>query len=85
MKSLSLLRPLGVVLPLFFATACSQTPPTQTRGDARIDRVDREFDIADGITRIAIDNPWGEINVRGPRRARGRHPRGDPASSARIS
>ncbi len=65
MKSLSLLRPLGVVLPLFFATACSQTPPTQTRGDARIDRVDREFDIADGITRIAIDNPWGEINVRG--------------------
>jgi hypothetical protein len=32
--------------------------------DVRIERVDKEFDIANGITRIAIDNPWGEINVR---------------------
>ena len=39
--------------------------PEEMQSDARIDRVDKEFDIAGGITRIAIDNPWGEINVRG--------------------
>jgi hypothetical protein len=65
MKPLLLLRQIGAVLLLSLATACSQTPPTQTRGGARIDRIDREFEITDGITRIAIDNPWGEINVRG--------------------
>ena len=65
MKSSLLVRRIGAVLVVFLATACSPTTPTQTRGGARIDRVDREFEIADGITRIAIDNPWGEINVRG--------------------
>jgi len=65
MKSSFPLRRTGAVLLLLLASACSQAPPTQTRGTARIDRVDREFEIADGITRIAIDNPWGEINVRG--------------------
>ncbi|MET0230941.1 MAG: hypothetical protein ABW186_08440, partial [Rhodanobacteraceae bacterium] len=35
------------------------------RSGARIDRVDTEFEIDSGVTRIAIDNPWGEINLRG--------------------
>lgn len=65
MKSSLLVRRIGAILVVLLATACSPTTPTQTRGVARIDRVDREFDIDSGITRIAIDNPWGEINVRG--------------------
>jgi hypothetical protein len=54
----------GVLAGALFAGACASTPTTM-RGGARIDRVDREFDIPGGVTRIAIDNPWGEINVRG--------------------
>lgn len=65
MKSSPLLRRIGVVLALLLVAACSEKAPTVERAGARIDRVDREFDIDEGITRIAIDNPWGEINVRG--------------------
>lgn len=54
---------------VIFLGACAGAPraPTgpQGRSDVRIERTDKEFDIAKGITRIAIDNPWGEINVRG--------------------
>jgi hypothetical protein len=54
----------GVLVCALLVTACSTTEPAAS-GGARIERVDREFDIPDGVTRIAIDNPWGEINVRG--------------------
>ena len=60
----------GVIGALFLIislvlASCGSGVPTQERAGTRIDRVDREFDIDDGVTRIAIDNPWGEINVRG--------------------
>jgi hypothetical protein len=45
--------------------ACSQTSEPQMRQGARVERTDTEFDIDGGVTRIAIDNPWGEINIRG--------------------
>jgi hypothetical protein len=54
----------GVLAGAVLVGACASAPPV-TRGDARIERVDREFDIPAGVARIAIDNPWGEINVRG--------------------
>lgn len=31
----------------------------------RIERIDKAFDLDAGVARVAIDNPWGEINVRG--------------------
>jgi hypothetical protein len=65
MKSSLLLRRIGAVLALLLVAACSSPQPTEERNGARIDRVDREFEIGDGVKRIAIDNPWGEINVRG--------------------
>jgi hypothetical protein len=55
---------LGVLACALLAAGCATTAPTM-RGGARIERADREFDIERGVTRIAIDNPWGEINVRG--------------------
>jgi len=30
----------------------------------RIERIDKEFDLASVVKRVAIDNPWGEINIR---------------------
>jgi hypothetical protein len=65
MKSFPLLGRAGVVFALLLAAACSEKAPTVEKGGARIDRVDEEFEIDDGVTRIAIDNPWGEINLRG--------------------
>jgi hypothetical protein len=65
MKSSLPARRIGIVFALFLLAACSPKPPTVERGGARIERVDREFDIAEGVTRVAIANPWGEINVRG--------------------
>src|SRR6476660_3392066 len=65
MHSMLPLRRIGVLVAALFATACSQTPQNdQRQGDARIERTDKEFDIDAGIKRIAIDNPWGEINIR---------------------
>jgi len=49
-----------------FASACTPTSQAPAiRSDVRIERTDKEFDIGRDITRIAIENPWGEINVRG--------------------
>lgn len=60
------LRNASVLVAAFLAAACSQTPQSaDERTEARIERIDKEFDLASGVTRIAIDNPWGEINVRG--------------------
>jgi hypothetical protein len=60
------LRLIGVFGGALLAAACSPNAHTpEKRSDVRIERVDKEFDIASGVTRIAIDNPWGEINVRG--------------------
>ena len=59
------LRRMGVLACALLAGACATTADApQMRDGARIERTDKEFDIAKGITRIAIDNPWGEINVR---------------------
>jgi len=55
----------AVVAALLLASCASSTQAPVTRDGATIERTDREFDIANGVTRIAIDNPWGEINVRG--------------------
>jgi len=60
------LRLIGVVGAALLAGACSpSTHAPEKRTDVHIERVDKEFDIASGVTRVAIDNPWGEINVRG--------------------
>jgi hypothetical protein len=59
----------AVAVTCLVGASCMNTRPqalTSRSGQTvRIERVDKEFDIANGITRIAIDNPWGEINVRG--------------------
>jgi hypothetical protein len=56
------------VLVVLVVAGCATKTSAPARGpntsDARIERTDKEFDIARGVTRIAIDNPWGEINVR---------------------
>ena len=56
----------GFVVALLTASACTPSSRTSDSTDAnvRIERTDQEFDIARDVTRIAIDNPWGEINVR---------------------
>jgi hypothetical protein len=64
MPSIHSLRRAGAFVAVLFACACSHQPQTE-QGGARIERVDKEFDLASDITRVAIDNPWGEINVRG--------------------
>jgi hypothetical protein len=48
------------------AASCSGVRPgtERTADDVRIERVDREFDIPAGVTRIAITNLSGEINLR---------------------
>lgn len=38
--------------------------PDRAQAQVRIERVDKEFDLARDVTRVAIDNPWGEINIR---------------------
>jgi len=65
MHAILLLRRFAAVALAAFVTSCTAPVPTMDSSNARIDRVDKEFDIAPDITRIAIDNPWGEINVRG--------------------
>ena len=52
---------------LLLLAGCASSPgaPPANGADVRIERVDREFDLDAGIARVAIDNPWGEINVRG--------------------
>jgi len=65
MHSILTLRRIGVLVFALFATACSQTPQSANqRTDVRIERIDKDFDLATDIKRIAIDNPWGEINIR---------------------
>ena len=48
------------------AGACSGVRPRveHAEGGVRIERVDREFEIPEGVTRIAITNLSGEINLR---------------------
>jgi hypothetical protein len=56
----------SVLSAALLAGACTPAPQTsENRSEVRIERTDKEFDIGRDITRIAIDNPWGEINVRG--------------------
>ena len=52
---------LGTALLL---AACAAPTPRAPAGDVAVERVDKAFDIAPGITRVAIDNPYGEINLR---------------------
>ena len=56
----------GFVVVLLTASACTPSSRTSDSNSAnvRIERTDQEFDIPRDVTRIAIDNPWGEINVR---------------------
>ena len=70
MQSIFALRRICVPCCVFscvlLASACAPAPhPSDKRSDVRIERTDKEFDLSRDITRIAIDNPWGEINVRG--------------------
>ncbi|MEO6688052.1 MAG: hypothetical protein ABIS07_06360 [Dokdonella sp.] len=55
-----------VATALILLAACSASPRKASTGDAqvRIERIDKEFDLAREVTRVAIDNPWGEINIR---------------------
>jgi hypothetical protein len=45
--------------------SCGVDNGKKPTADVRIERVDKEFDLASAIKRVAIDNPWGEINVKG--------------------
>jgi hypothetical protein len=65
MHSIFTPRRVGVLVAALLATACSQTPQdANQRTDVRIERTDKELDLASDIKRVAIDNPWGEINIR---------------------
>jgi hypothetical protein len=63
------LAPRAAALALSGLLAACTTQPRAPNGapqsDVRVERTDSNFDIDAGVTRIAIDNPWGEINVRG--------------------
>ena len=52
---------------IFMLAGCAthSAPTASSKQDVRIERLDKEFDIDRDIARVAIDNPWGEINVRG--------------------
>jgi hypothetical protein len=66
MPSILMLGRAGVLAAALLATACSQTSQnTNGRTDVRIERLDKEYDLASEIKHVAIDNPWGEINIRG--------------------
>ena len=56
----------GVVALLLAACASPShvTAPDATVTAVRTERADKEFDLDASITRVAIDNPWGEINIR---------------------
>lgn len=45
---------------------CAATPraPATSDGGVRTERVDETFELAEGVDRVALDNPWGMINVR---------------------
>lgn len=62
------LLPIRIALPLFLlalAACTTSTPRTETpAGEARLERIDRVFALDPGVTLVAVDNPWGEINVR---------------------
>lgn len=49
---------------LLGACAAPMHAPGSNAADVRIERVDKAFDLDHGIRRVAIDNLWGEINVR---------------------
>ncbi|HEY6941310.1 hypothetical protein [Dokdonella sp.] len=57
---------IALLVVVALAGACSGVRPQveHAPGDVRIERVDREFDIPAGVTRIAITNLTGEINLR---------------------
>lgn len=56
---------LAVVATIILA-GCAGAPPASpvSAEGVRAERVDKTFDLADGVTRIALDNPWGMISVR---------------------
>jgi hypothetical protein len=53
-----------IALGLLAACAPAVRPPVAADTAVQIERSDHEFDLARGVTRVAIENPWGEINVR---------------------
>jgi hypothetical protein len=57
-----------VVVLSALVTLAACTTPTRVRAkddaQVRIERIDKEFDLDRDVTRVAIDNPWGEINIR---------------------
>jgi len=59
-------RRLCILALALVAGACATTARVPSPdANVRIDRIDQKFDLDAKIARIAIDNPWGEINVRG--------------------
>jgi len=57
----------GAVAILLAACAASshRSTPTAALNAVRTERTDKEFDLDASIVRVTIDNPWGEINIRG--------------------
>jgi hypothetical protein len=62
------IRLLCVGVAVLVLAACAAPAPTATRATAtdavHTERTDQEFDLDASIMRVAIDNPWGEINIR---------------------
>lgn len=58
--------PMVAAVAILVGCASVRSPPTTIAADVpvRIERLDQTVDIARGITRVSIDNPWGEINIR---------------------
>lgn len=60
-------RPFVLLVAAIALAACTtpvRSPDSGTAG-VRTERIDKAFDLGGAITRIAIENPWGEINTRG--------------------
>lgn len=52
------------MLAMLGACAAPKRAVPPAASEVRIERTDREFALDPAITRVAIDNPWGEINIR---------------------
>ena len=56
------------LIPIILLAGCSTAPRAPPRAPAPpyvIERVDRTHSLGEGRVRVRIDNPWGNVNVRG--------------------
>jgi hypothetical protein len=59
----------AMLVPVALLAGCAApsrvAAPAAAANEVRTERMDEAFDLGASIARVAIDNPWGEINIRG--------------------